>query len=261
MSTEPGDDTLLTIDQLAHASGVTVRNVRSYQARGLLPPPTVRARTGYYNPDHLARLELIKELQGEGVKLDTIKRLLDTTGGSTEQVLGFVRRIRELFGAQPPQIAGVGELTERFGAGNPALLKRAERLGFLRRIDDDQYEEINPRLVGIGQELAELGIPAERSMEVAESLRRHADAIAKTFVQLFLDEIWKPFEESGRPDDQWPRLHSTMEQLRALSGDGLLAILDVAIGERLDVTFGRDIARTVRVPHDRAESGDRAADA
>jgi hypothetical protein len=37
----------LTIDDLAREMGLSVRNVRSHQARGLLPPPEVRGRIGY----------------------------------------------------------------------------------------------------------------------------------------------------------------------------------------------------------------------
>ncbi len=91
------DDEWLTIDRLEQATGVTVRNIRAYQARGLLPPPEVRARTGYYGPERRARHELIKDLQGDGLKLDTIKRLFDTTGGSTEHVLTCIRSIRQSF--------------------------------------------------------------------------------------------------------------------------------------------------------------------
>ena len=43
-------DEQLTIDQLAQRTGMTVRNIRAHQSRGLLPPPAVRARTGYYGP-------------------------------------------------------------------------------------------------------------------------------------------------------------------------------------------------------------------
>ena len=35
-----------TIDQLARAARTTVRNVRAYQDRGLIPPPERRGRTG-----------------------------------------------------------------------------------------------------------------------------------------------------------------------------------------------------------------------
>ena len=63
----------LTIDELARATGMTVRNIRSHATRGLLPPPEVRARTGYYGPDHVARLEL----QSAGHNLAGIKHLSD----------------------------------------------------------------------------------------------------------------------------------------------------------------------------------------
>ena len=241
---------LRTIDQLAHSSGVTVRNIRAYQARGLLPPPEVRARTGYYGPEHAARLELIQDLQSEGVKLEAIRKLLDATGGSTEQVLHFIRTVRQLFGEEPRQIVTREELAERFGSTSGSLLRRAEKLGVVRAVADDQYEEVSPRLAKAGQALVELGIPAERSLGVVEHLRRHADGIAKVYVQLFLDEIWKPFEAEGRPDDQWQRVHETIHALREIAGDALLAVLELAVSERLDVTFGREVLRNVRPQHD-----------
>lgn len=235
-----------TIDELARTSGVTVRNIRAYQARGLLPPPQVKARTGYYGPGHEARLELIKDLQGEGVKLDTIKKLLDTTGGSTEQVVHFIRTVRQLFAVEDRQIVDLAELAERFGGSDLTILKRAQKMGLLRQVGDDQYEEISPRLMGTAQEMLDLGIPMARSLDVVEQLRKHADGIAKIYVDLFLGEVWQPFDASGRPDDQWPRVHDTITQLRRISGDAMLAVLELAVAERLDVTFGRDIVRNVR---------------
>ena len=63
----------LTVEQLAFETGMSVRNIRNHQSRGLLPPPEVRARTGYYGPDHVARLRLIQEMQAEGFKLAAIE--------------------------------------------------------------------------------------------------------------------------------------------------------------------------------------------
>jgi DNA-binding transcriptional MerR regulator len=235
-----------TIDELARLSGVTVRNIRAYQARGLLPPPQVRARTGYYGPGHEARLELIAELQGEGVKLDTIKKLLDTTGGTTEQVVHFIRTVRQLFAPEERQIVHLDELTERFGAEDGGLLRRAQKMDLLREVGDDQYEEISPRLTGAAQSMVDMGIPLSRSLDVVEQLRKHADGIAKIYVELFLGEVWRPFDDSGRPADRWPKLYQTIEQLREVSGEAMLAVLQLAVSERLDVTFGRDIVRNVR---------------
>jgi DNA-binding transcriptional MerR regulator len=257
MTTEVDGVEWRTIDELARASGVTVRNIRAYQARGLLPPPQVRARTGYYGPGHEARLELIKELQGEGVKLDTIKKLLDTTGGSTEQVVHFIRRVRELFAAEQRQIVHVDELRERFGDDGAGLLRRALKLDMLREVGDNQYEEVSPRLMGVAQSMVEMGIPLTRSLDVVEQLRKHADGIAKIYVELFLGEVWRPFDDSGRPEAQWPQVYETIEQLRKVSGDAMLAVLQLAVSERLDVTFGRDIVRNVRTS---SKDGETAAD-
>src|SRR2546428_9555796 len=79
----------MTIDELARQTGMTVRNIRAHQSRGLVPPPEVRGRTGYYGDEHRARIELIKELQADGFNLEAIRRLLGRTGGSGSEVLNF----------------------------------------------------------------------------------------------------------------------------------------------------------------------------
>ena len=245
----------LTIDELARVTGITVRNIRAYQSRGLLPAPEVRARTGFYGADHQARLELIGELTAEGVKLDTVKKLFDTTGGDTHQVVQFIHTVRHLFGDEPRPMVALSELAERFDSTDPQLLRKARRLGLIRKVSDDQYEEVSPRLVGAGQALVELGIDPERGLEAVASLRRYADGIAKLYVDLFVAEVWKPFDESGRPDEGWDRVNETVGALREVAGDALLAVLELAVSDRLDVTFGRDITRTVRTPKEDNRSG------
>ncbi|HTK65263.1 MAG TPA: MerR family transcriptional regulator [Pseudonocardia sp.] len=249
-----------TIDELARESGVTVRNIRAYQARGLLPPPQVQARTGYYGPDHAARLELIKELQGEGVKLDTIKKLLDTTGGTTEEVVRFIRTVRELFAPEARQIVHLDELAERYSGEDTGQLRRALKLGLLREVGEDQYEEVSPRLMAAAQSMVDMGIPMSRSLDVVEQLRKHADGIAKLYVELFLGEIWRPFDDSGRPAERWPGVYKTIAQLQEVSGEAMLAVLQLAVSERLDVTFGRDIVRNVRTSSSVAGHAENTAD-
>src|SRR3954453_19914665 len=85
----------MTIDELARRTGMTVRNIRAHQSRGLLPAPEVRGRTGYYGADHIARIELIRELQGEGFNLEAIRRLVEGTEGAGTEVLRFTRALRE----------------------------------------------------------------------------------------------------------------------------------------------------------------------
>ena len=121
----PVDDDELTIDELARRIGMTVRNIRAHQSRGLLPPPQVRGRTGYYGPDHVARLRLIQELQADGFNLELIRRLLDSAGGSSSEVLRFKQALAQPFGDEQPVMMSVAELIAEWGTADPSLLQSA----------------------------------------------------------------------------------------------------------------------------------------
>ncbi len=191
------DNGKLTIDELAQKTRMTVRNIRAHQSRGLLPPPEVVGRTGYYGEEHLARIELIKELQGEGYNLELIGRLLENAGGSSDEVLRFTRAVREPFVAEEPQIIEAAELAQLMGSTDPALIAKGEKLGLIRPIDDTTFEVTSPRLLKAGSELVALGTSAEQVLEIAARLRRHADSVASIYVRVFLDNVWTPFEKAG----------------------------------------------------------------
>jgi DNA-binding transcriptional MerR regulator len=242
--TEVTDDTL-TIDALARRTGLTVRNVRAHQARGLLPPPEVRGRTGFYGPEHVARLELVKELQADGFNLEAIRRLLEHAGGSTADVLRFARAVRAPWEAEAPRIVSLEALAERYGgAGDVALLERALELGLLRDRGGGRFEERSPRLGAAAEELARLGIGAGRVLAVLEAVHGAADAVAAAYVELFLDAVWQPFEAAGRPAERWPAVQEALEALRPLASDSLLAMFGVVMGERTEEAFGRELGRS-----------------
>jgi DNA-binding transcriptional MerR regulator len=235
----------LTIDELARRTGMTVRNIRAHQSRGLLPAPQVRGRTGFYGPEHEARINLIRELQADGFKLEAIGRLIDSAGGSSEEVLRFTRAVKAPFENEQPEIVTAAELAERWGAGEaaPDLLRKAERLGILRPLPDGNFEELSPRLGRASAELAALGIPAEAALDVAADLRKHSDAVAKTFVSLFIRQIWRPFEERGSPETDLPAVRDAVERLRPLASDALLAMFQLVMTEVVEDRIGREIER------------------
>lgn len=235
----------LTIDELARRTGMTVRNIRAHQSRGLLPAPQVRGRTGFYGPEHESRIGLIRELQADGFKLEAIGRLLDSAGGSSEEVLRFTRAVKAPFEDEQPQIVSADELAERWGAGDaaPALLRKAERLGILRPLPDGNFEELSPTLGRASGELASLGIPAEAALDVAAQLHKHAGAVAKTFVELFIRQIWRPFEERGSPEHDLPAVRVALERLRPLASDALLAMFQLVMTEAVEDRMGREVER------------------
>jgi DNA-binding transcriptional MerR regulator len=229
----------LTIDELARRVGMTVRNVRAHQSRGLLPPPEVRGRTGYYGAEHVARLRLIRTLQDDGFNLESIRRLLERTGGSSEELLRFTLAAREPFADETPEVIGIEELAQRYGAGGRTdLLERAVALGLLRPLGEGRFEDPSPRLSRAGAELTALGAGPDVALEVVEQLREHADAVCGLFVELFLAHVWRPFDAAGRPPERWPEVREALERLRPLAGDALLAVFGLAMGDAVERAFG-----------------------
>ena len=257
-SPEPDADESFPIEELARRTGMTVRTLRAYQSRKLLPAPEVRSRMGYYSARHVSRVELVKDLQGEGFKLDTIARMLDKTGDSDAEILQFSRTVKSLFGEAEPQIVDVAELGSRFPApGHEAeMISRAEKLGLLRKVDDERYEELAPSVLRAGQEaMTSLHVDVRRALKLVEQLRRHADGVAKLYLELYLETVWKPFADAGQPDDQWPAVQTALEQLRGIAEQALLGVFDLAMAERVDETFGREFSRMTQSKSGNSKSG------
>ena len=239
----------MTIRELAERTGMTVRNIRAHQTRGLLPPPVVRGRTGYYNEEHASRIELTREMQADGLNLEAIRRVLEAGDGSATEIVDFTRALRVPFEDETPEIVGVEELAGPWGtagAPDPTLLARAEKLGILRALPDDRVEVISPRLYRAAVALAELGVGPDGAMATAEKLRRHADGVARTFVDLFVREVWEPFDRAGRPEGDWPKVREALDRMRPLASDALLSVFQIAMGEAVERAGERTLRMAAR---------------
>jgi len=252
----------MTIDELAHRTGMTVRNIRAHQSRGLVPPPEVRGRTGYYGDEHVARIELIKELQADGFNLEAIRRLLESAGGSSAEVLDFSRTLRAPFEDEQPEILSADEMAERWGGPlDPALMARSEKLGLLRDLGEGRFEILSPRIQRAGVELAALGVSPDTALDVAAKLRTHARGVARVFIELFMDSVWKPFNQAGRPEEEWPKVREALERLRPLASEALLAIFQQVMSEAVEEAAGRELQRELREPRGTASRRSRASSA
>ena len=236
----PADSTL-TVEQLAFETGMSVRNIRSHQARGLLAPPEVRLRVGYYGPEHVAQLRLIRELQDEGFNLNGIKRLLDDTEGTAERLLRFRRTITAPVDAELPQIVTLGELADRFRIDRATaedVLARAHALGLLVPVGGDRFEVPAPELLAAAEEAVRRGIPLQAAIAVIEELDRHSDEVARGFVQLFLQEVWQPFQRADMPQSRWAEVEEATERLRPLASEAVLAIFERRLSGQIEAAFG-----------------------
>ena len=234
----------LTIEQLAAESGMTVRNIRAHRARGLLPAPEVRERVGYYGPEHLTRLRLIQELQSEGFNLKGIERLLEQSPGPAEQFLSFKRALGASFETEEPESFTAEELAERFPNDDPEeTLKRAVDAGALIPVGDGRYEARTPSLLDAAEGVLAQGVPLDHALAVLAKVQDRCRSVAREFVKLFMEDVWKPFEAAGYPEERWPEIRESLEQLRPLSSQALMAIYQMTMSDEVDSAFGKQLER------------------
>jgi DNA-binding transcriptional MerR regulator len=239
-SSAPTTSNDLTIEQLAAETGMSVRNIRAHQARGLLDAPEVRMRVGYYGPEHVAQLRQIRELQDEGFNLNGIKRLLDDQQGTAERLLHFKRALAAPRSDEPPQTLTAGELGRRFGvdpAEGPAVLARALKLGVLSPTGDGRYEVPSPSLLELGDEVVGHGISLDSALSVLEDIERHSDSVSRSFVKLFLGEVWKPFAQADMPPERWPEIEAAVQQLRPIAAEAVMAIFQSRLSSQIEGAF------------------------
>jgi DNA-binding transcriptional MerR regulator len=232
----------LTIDELARKAQMTVRNVRAHQTRGLLPAPELKGRTGFYGDEHVARLRLIKEMQAQGFNLGAIKNLLDAAPpGSGEELLEFERALMAPWGPEQPEIVSAKELLELFDNPPPEQVQRAIDLGLVVPLDDERMEVPMPTLLRAGRELRDLGLPADKQLETTAALLHHVRAIVKSFIDLFLEGIWRPFVERGEPPEELPQVRRALERLRPLAAEAITVAFNSTMTADVQRAFGREI--------------------
>jgi DNA-binding transcriptional MerR regulator len=230
----------LTIEQLAAQTGMSVRNIRAHQARGLLAPPEVRMRVGYYGPEHVAQLRRIRELQDEGFNLNGIKRLLEDQEGTAERLLHFKRSLAAPRSDQAPDTLTLGQLSRRFEVDpieGPEVLARALKLGILTPAGDGRYEASNPALLELGDEVVGHGISLDSALSVLEDIERHSDSVSKSFVKLFLREVWKPFAQADMPPERWPEIDAAVQRLRPIAAEAVMEIFQSRLSNQIEGAF------------------------
>jgi DNA-binding transcriptional MerR regulator len=242
----------MTIDELAQRAGTTVRNVRAYRERGLLPPPRRRGRVGVYSAVHLARLRLIGVLLQRGYSLANIGELLDAweRGHDVADLLGLELALSTPWVDEAPSITTEAELLRLFApdvsledADEPMrdLLRQALRMGIVVR-RDDQIEVRSPVAVQVGAALVGAGVPADELVREMAELRTTMTAVATGFVELVLRNLLDPVGTIPPPGTA-AELADLVQRLRPLVrelvGAELARAMDEAIGTAVTDRLGR----------------------
>ncbi|HKN40191.1 MAG TPA: MerR family transcriptional regulator [Acidimicrobiia bacterium] len=237
------DKDFLTIDELARAAGTTVRNVRVYQDRGLLPPPERRGRLGLYGPDHLRRLRLVLRMLGRGYPLAAIRELVEAWEEQRDigSVLGLEEAITAPYQEEGPRRLSGARFRELLG-GDEVAAARAVETG-LAQTDGDDVVIPNPRFFDVGLELLAEGFPPRAMVDVAAEIARAMDQVAKMCVSFVDEHLWRGFVDAGMPAADAERVAGVIQRMRPRAQAAADAALAEAMEKHSDEVFTQTAAR------------------
>ncbi len=171
------------MEELARLAGITVRTLRFYRERKLIPPPRREGRIAWYDDHHLARLRTITALLERGHTLNGIAELAEAfdNGRGVGDLLGM-----EVPTEETPVRLTPEELADHFaGEVTPENLAAALDLGYLG-VDGEEIVHISRRLLEVSAALVREGIPLGEVLRTGAEVRAHADALADLFAGLIL---------------------------------------------------------------------------
>jgi DNA-binding transcriptional MerR regulator len=231
------------VDELASQAGTTVRNVRAYQDRGLLPPPRRQGRVGVYSEAHLARLRLIGQLLERGYTLANIAELVAAfeQGHDLVTVLGLEDVVTSPWSDEMPSWVTVADLERLFPGADPGFVDEASSLGLLEA-DEGRLRVPSPRLLHAGAELYAAGVPIEAVLGHARALRRDIERIAQRFLRLTVEHVLDRYlrtPEDELTDAELNELAEVIRRLRPLAQMAVDAELARAM-ERLTLAFASE---------------------
>ncbi|WP_326781828.1 MerR family transcriptional regulator [Streptomyces longwoodensis] len=193
------EEPALTVDELAARAGITVRTVRFYGTKGLLPPPVIGPRrVGHYGPAHLARLGLIEELQRQGMTLAAIERYLRRLPPDlTAHDLAVHRAVVASWAPEAAETVGRVELHRR--AGRELTDAEVARLAAMDVLTPDGASyRVDAGLLRLGVELLDVPLSQEVVLAAREVLLEHSRAAAQELSRLLRDAVAERAAEDVR---------------------------------------------------------------
>ncbi|MFF1506645.1 MerR family transcriptional regulator [Streptomyces sp. NPDC058326] len=232
-----------TVDELAARAGVTVRTVRFYGTRGLLPPPVIGPRrVGHYGPAHLSRLALIEELQRQGMTLAAIERYVEQLPPDlSAQDLAIHRALVASWAPESAEDISRRDLERRAGrALTEQDIDRLAAMGVLERAEDagdtDTFR-LDGALLRLGVEMLDVPIEHETILASRTVLLEHARAAAQELSRLFQERVWSPYRESGEDPDHLSAMRSLSAHMQPIVVQALVTAFQRSLSEELRAAF------------------------
>lgn len=232
------DDSDLTIDELAATVGLSVRTVRFYAGKKLLPTPRLEGRTGRYGPIHVARLSLVRDLQRTGYTLAAIEEFLtsipDDADASSIEMFGT---LLVPWVPSAPMRLTVDELAEPLGrAVDDELLEMLDDAHVVDRLDDGMVATSRAQL-DYGVRLLALDAPVEALVVASRIIQGHATEMAEELQREFRSRILPRFDHESADDRT--RLHGLVASLRPLVIQAIVTEYTDALDREVRAQRGR----------------------
>ena len=177
------DKELTTIDELASASGFTVRTIRFYTQEGILPPPTdYNGRVALYTREHQKKLNIIKELKENFVPLSLIKSIMENPEklGHIQERLKTSSKVFELLGHKPRELSS-NEIAKKSNLSVKMIDELTDQ-GFLclgKTEIGPRYSENDLEIASSIAQLKELGFYIDDLAFIPKILKDLADSFFK----------------------------------------------------------------------------------
>ncbi|MFE1956144.1 MerR family transcriptional regulator [Streptomyces sp. NPDC059524] len=230
----------LTVDELAARAGVTVRTIRFYSTKGLLPPPVIGPRrVGHYGQDHLSRLALIEELQHQGMTLAAIERYVEQLPADlSAHDLAIHRAVVASWAPDAAEEMSLADLERR--AGRPlsgADLDRLSAMGVVGYEDDADAYRVDVGLLRLGVQLLDVPIAHETILASRTVLLDHAREAAHELSRLFRDEVWGPYRERESDPEHVAAMKSLSAHMQPMVMQALVTAFQRSLSEELREAF------------------------
>jgi DNA-binding transcriptional MerR regulator len=235
-----------TVDDLARLSHTTVRNIRAYQDRGVLPPPEKRGRLGIYSTKHLARMRVINSLLDRGFTLNNINELIAAweDGRELNEVLGLEAAITSPFSDEVPQRYTMTQLLKLFGLKviSPEFISKATELDILQR-DGTGILVKSPRLIEAAAEMTKIGIDLVDLIDILRMMRGNVTRVADALVELAAGQL-DQFGDGQLPgDEELRQLSELIWHLRPLAHIAIQSEAERALERSANKFLGDRMAR------------------
>lgn len=219
----------LTLDEVVARSGFAARTIRFYTSRGMLPQPERRGRSAYYTGDHLARLELVRELQAHGFTLTAIESYLSRLpADASPETIALHRTLLAPWMPDLPETLTRAEVDARAGrALSDDELSVLVTLGTVQPEAEGRYRVAVAHL-SVGVSILDLGLPPAAALAAQQIFTAHGRAIADELSDVFRTMVWPVYKESGLPPDE---LRQTIERFKPLTVAALVTSYEAAVTE------------------------------